>query len=290
MKPLYTQYEYDNAKSIDKLSLECYHCQKTFYTEKKIIKHSLNNEDRSNRNRYCGKDCFFKSKTERENIPCKQCGKEIIKQQSQIKKTTNSFCDSSCAAKYNNKNRPPLSKETKIKIGESVTKANIKNGKDIKKKECCFCKKVFLPKKSKVIFCSTSCSSKNNNKSNNFSDMGKKSAEKQRFTRRSKNEILFYELCNKHFKEVKHNESIFNGWDADVIIEDIKLAVLWNGTWHYKKITKTHSVKQVQNRDVIKIKEIEKLGYTPFVIKDMGKFNKYFVNEQFNNFINIFKK
>ena len=32
-----------------------------------------------------------------------------------------------------------------------------------------------------------------------------------------------------------------------------------------------HSFKMVQNRDKIKIHEIEKFGYIPYVIKDMGK-------------------
>jgi hypothetical protein len=81
---------------------------------------------------------------------------------------------------------------------------------------------------------------------------------------------------------VLSNEPIFNGWDADIIIEDYKIAVLWNGKWHYEKITKKHSVAQVQNRDKIKIKEIIKTGYTPYIIKDMGRENKEFVIEEFN--------
>ena len=50
----------------------------------------------------------------------------------------------------------------------------------------------------------------------------------------------------------------------------MKIAILWNE----EKITKKHSIKQVQNRDIIKIKEIEKLGYTSYVIKDMGKYDE----------------
>lgn len=84
------------------------------------------------------------------------------------------------------------------------------------------------------------------------------SSKLQRETRRSKNEIAFCELCEKYFKNVKHNEQMFNGWDADVIIEDIKVAVLWNGPWHYRQLFEGHNLKQIQNRDRIKIKEIEK--------------------------------
>lgn len=104
--------------------------------------------------------------------------------------------------------------------------------------------------------------------------------------RRSKNEIYFADLCIEYFKNVETNEKIFNGWDADVIIHDIKIAILWNGKWHYEKIIKNHSVKQVQNRDRLKLIEIKNYGYEPYIIKDMGSYNKKFVEEQFKEFIN----
>ena len=119
---------------------------------------------------------------------------------------------------------------------------------------------------------------------------GCKGIQHQGDLRRSKNEIEFCKLCEEYFDNVKHNESIFNGWDADIIIEDIKFAVLWNGPWHYKQITKSHSVKQTQNRDKIKIKEIKESGWTPYIIKDMGKANKDFVKEKFDEFLKYLKE
>lgn len=114
---------------------------------------------------------------------------------------------------------------------------------------------------------------------------GLKSCQIQAETRRSKNEIAFCELCENRFKTVKHNEALFNGWDADIIIEDLKVAILWNGKWHYEKIKANHSVKQVQNRDRLKIKEIENCGYKPYIIKDLGKFDLDKVNEEFKLFL-----
>lgn len=119
---------------------------------------------------------------------------------------------------------------------------------------------------------------------------GCKGIQHQGDLRRSKNEIEFCKLCEEYFDNVKHNECIFNGWDADIIIEDIKFAVLWNGPWHYKQITKSHSVKQTQNRDKIKIKEIKESGWTPYIIKDMGKANKDFVKEKFDEFLKYLKE
>lgn len=119
---------------------------------------------------------------------------------------------------------------------------------------------------------------------------GCKGIQHQGNLRRSKNEIEFCKLCEEYFNNVKHNECIFNGWDADIIIEDIKFAVLWNGPWHYKQITKSHSVNQIQNRDKIKINEIKECGWTPYIIKDMGKANKKFVKEKFDEFLKYLKE
>ena len=43
-------------------------------------------------------------------------------------------------------------------------------------------------------------------------------------------------------------------------------------------------MNQVQARDKIKTAIIEKYGYIPYVIKDMGKYNKAFVEQEFEIF------
>ena len=114
--------------------------------------------------------------------------------------------------------------------------------------------------------------------------MGRKSVEIQSENRRSKNEIYFANLCKKHFSNILTNKSIFNGWDADVILVDEKIAVLWNGVWHYKTICKEMPVEKTQARDKIKLTEIIKCGYVPYIIRDMGHANKEFVESEFNKF------
>lgn len=151
---------------------------------------------------------------------------------------------------------------------------------------CLLCQKTFYVRPSKKgIFCSTSCHLTHRMKQGQASMMGKKSVSIQSKNRRSKNEIYFSQLCEQKFNQVKLNEPMFNGWDADVIIEDFHLAILWNGKWHYSKIKEKHSVEQVQNRDKIKQKEIVEMGYEPYVIKDMGKWNKQFVEEKFQEML-----
>lgn len=197
------------------------------------------------------------------------------------------FCNHSCAASYNNTNRE-VKESQKNKTSESLKKYNTKNKIfNTKNKEhfyCTVCRKK-LCKCAKYGMC-RECLNKNIpvELKLKFQDAGKKAAASQAEIKRSKNETLFCELCESYFKNVKHNEPIFNGWDADVIIEDIRMAILWNGKWHYESIA-GHSVLQVQNRDRIKLKEIENAGYKSYVIKDMGKFNPDFVKQEFDKFI-----
>ena len=155
--------------------------------------------------------------------------------------------------------------------------------------ECPSCKKEFQPTRSSIKMCSMTCSiaftrtpEYRKNAIQNGSKGGKVSATKQ--SKRSKNEIYYAELCQEYFT-ITTNEPFFDGWDADVIIHEQKIAVLWNGAWHYKQISKTQQLTQVQARDRVKTAIINKYGYTPYVIKDMGKYDKQFVEEQFAIFM-----
>lgn len=173
--------------------------------------------------------------------------------------------------------------EIKNKIASSLTKEK-------EQLPCKGCGQIFIKMKKHRMFCSKSCSAKYNS---NLPEAKERNRIRMLKTlsvvnKRSKNEIHFATLCEQHFNTVKLNCAMFNGWDADIVIEDLKVAVMWNGKWHYEKLTKKHSVLQVQNRDKIKLHEIIKSGYTSYVIKDMGKEDKKFVEEQFKIFIHEF--
>lgn len=191
------------------------------------------------------------------------------------------YCSRSCA------NKREHTEETKQKMSIS---AKLNYVKDIP--FCLNCNADISHKKNKIKFCSRSCGSKytmnTDEGKERIKNMVKKSVISQ--SRRSKNEILFYEKCNNYFNSVENNIVMFNGWDADIIVHDYKIAVLWNGVWHYKQIYKSQSLKQIQNRDKIKIKEIIDYGYEPYVIKDMGKFSIKKVDEEFNKFIEYINK
>lgn len=252
---------------------------------------------------------------------CKNCNKkEAIKYSNY---TSGEFCSKECARAYSTKlKRSEINKKVsetltgsgsgKVKRecfyckcefevewrkrGQKFCSTNCQNkGKKKRKKtilpkKCPYCEVKFeVEKKKDRIFCSRSCSVKFRYRDSEFKEKlreyGRKGGLNSVQGKRSKNEIHFAELCKNYFNKILTNEPIFNGWDADVIIEDLKTAILWNGKWHYEKITESHSLKQVQNRDKIKIKEIKKSGYTPYVIKDMGKEDIEFVKSEFNKFL-----
>lgn len=172
-------------------------------------------------------------------------------------------------------------------------------GNRIKLKEtlriCEMCKKKFTPKRKESRFCNKICSNlllisdKEKLKEN-----GRKGGliSSKTSPNRSKAEIYFSELCMEYFTKpaITCNEQFFidkNGgkWDADMIIHHLKIAILYNGIWHYKEVCKNQKFERTVSRDRLKEKIILDNGYTYYIVKDIGKFNKEFVQEQFNLFI-----
>ncbi len=116
MKPIYTQEEFNKAKSENKLLLECYHCNKPFLKEKRYIKAVLNNTNYSQKCKFCSKLCLYKSKTSKKIVTCKQCNKDFKKIPSQIKKFPNHFCSRSCSGTYNNTHKKYGTRRSKLEI------------------------------------------------------------------------------------------------------------------------------------------------------------------------------
>ena len=261
------------------------------------------------KNKYCNVSCqnkhlnknrAIKKYGEFKNfkVKCFNCNKEfeVTEREKLFPQKEKYFCSRSCS------NKREHTKETKDKISNTLKNnfLNINNKKETKNikiklyknrghgnviLKCKNCNNEFSKEYSKrnQKFCSILCVIEYNRKNSNLKKWGRKGglASAQKIIKRSRNEIYLAELCKKEFSNVLLNKNIFNGWDADIILPDFKLAILWNGKWHYEKITEKHSIKQVQNRDKIKIKEIINKGYKPYIIKDMGKYNKKFVENEF---------
>jgi len=170
-----------------------------------------------------------------------------------------------------------------------------KRGSDkTKDKICPHCNEEYKARKEQK-FCSILCGNLNKTGSEEAKAWGRKggkiaAANQQK---RSKGEVYFEELCEIDYGDeykILSNAPIFDGWDADIIIEmpfqtkDKEyngIAICYNGVWHYKQLGKKHKLKQVQSRDKIKAKIIKKHNYFQYIVKDMGKFNRDFVEEEF---------
>ena len=223
---------------------------------------------------------------------CKQCGAMLP-----YDKRKNDFCNNSCARSYSNRKRI-ISEAHRAKTSATLLKTCTTR----KIRICAVCGKEYSKSKyneSTNKCCSTKCSQylkehrrdfMSQNGRDKISLTARNTMSKMGDIRRSKNEIYFCELCENIFQNVTHNDPVFNGWDADIIIHDHKIAVLWNGVWHRKQITQKHSVKQVQNRDEIKIKEIKKFGYNPYIIEDNGSYDECFVRSEFEKLLNFLSK
>lgn len=214
-----------------------------------------------------------------QNVICKHCNTPFKKQLKDIKRTQNNFCSRDCASYYNSRNKI-LSDKSKQQIRKKLQKY----------KNCIICNVLIIGKQRKT--CSEKCHKEI------LSINGKLGGKKGGIissnvqSRRSKGEIMFANLCIDHFGKdnILCNALYFkdknnNMWDADIVIKDLKIAILYNGIWHYKQVKKNHNLHQVQTRDKLKQQIILDNNYTFYIIKDIGKFNKLFVQEQFYLFL-----
>lgn len=193
----------------------------------------------------------------------------------------NKFCSSSCAAQVNNQQRPAKHPSRKSNTRSQTLKTFYQDKNQFCKISWCkVCKSII--KNSWRKCCSSKCLKLEQSRSGHYG--GLKSSSIQ--ITRSKDEIKLFELCSANFKNVKHNIPIVDGWDADIILEDYKVAILWNGPWHYKQMPhRNHSLLQVQTRDRIKIEALEKLGWNVIIFEDRFYTPKTAFNELISKFL-----
>lgn len=206
------------------------------------------------------------------NYNCSECNKPIrvLPSAEKRSKTGRFFCQQSCAAQHNNRLRP-AGHESRLRGGLKL-KSPIpykkrlyirRMNQPLKDFTCRTCKLQFKSRSKKQL-CSACFILW---KSEHGRAMGLKSAKIQ--VKRSKQEIELFEMCNKHFTNVSHNIDLCSGWDADIILNNERIAVLWNGPWHYKQMPhKNHSLLQVQNRDKIKQRVLTEAGWRVLIFED----------------------
>jgi len=116
MKPLYTQKEFDTAKSINKLPLECKNCHNPFLISKNQIKMIL--KKHKSTSGHTGDFCSVKCKSSFQYPPniiiCEQCNKSFHKISSEVKRTKHNFCCKSCACKYHQSHKTKGTRISKL--------------------------------------------------------------------------------------------------------------------------------------------------------------------------------
>jgi len=115
MIPFYTQEEFDNTKSREKLPLKCKQCGGIFYRRKHVIQEGLKHPKMQPKD-FCCNICRAKYANRNNTIGvlCDQCNLFITKKKSDIRKTKHHFCSHSCSAKYHNSRKQTGTRKSKF--------------------------------------------------------------------------------------------------------------------------------------------------------------------------------
>lgn len=166
MKKLFTDTEFENAKSRDLLKCECYVCNTAFLKQKRIIKHAMDHDQPGPK--YCSSKCQYEAKTTGNIVNCTKCNKKIYRNKKWLESSEHHFCSKSCAATFNNTGQSKSDK-TKRKIAEKLKGRTYPNRSIIEsssiktpllhEKTCINsnCNKKYKTKKKTQKYCSPYC-------------------------------------------------------------------------------------------------------------------------------------
>jgi len=113
MIPLYTQTEFDEAKSRDLLLLECEQCHSPFSLPKNVVQKSKLGIG-GNKARFCRHSCWATNRTkELITLYCTQC-EVSFQREPRFAKSGNVFCSRSCSATYNNLHKKHGTRRSKL--------------------------------------------------------------------------------------------------------------------------------------------------------------------------------
>lgn len=229
-------------------------------------------------------------------IVCEHCGKVFYKDYRKNRMDIPKFCSRSCT------NSRTFTEETKKQISISVNshfpeklqlgekefwrlQKRKRNYQNKNKRVCLDCgKEYFLFGKRKYPDLCKDCA---------FKKGGEASASKENSHNVSKSELYFRKLCQEKGYNIVCNKPMFNGFDADIIFLDYKIALHWNGPWHYEGMIngiKGYSWKQIHERDRRRYKNVEDSGYKNYIIRYTERFNKEKVQREFEKFEKFLRK
>lgn len=258
MKILIPLNELKELKSRALIPLECEHCKITFHGQKNKILGVLKNPEYK-KFKFCSSSCANKSRITRVDKKCHHCQAEINLIKSDEK--DRNFCSRDCSSKFYGslRKKPEKTKRWPLK-GERVPRFE---------KNCSSCNTPLLRTKAQIsysktqtFFCSKTCKASYLHKF------------QIKFRPRSKAELYLSELIKSNFPDLEVMENVRNilsdNLEIDIFIPSLKLCIELNGPVHYFPIWGEDKLKNVQNKDIKKQIEIQKLKMNLIVI-DISK-------------------
>jgi len=103
--------------------------------------------------------------------------------------------------------------------------------------------------------------------------------------RYSKIEAKFYDLIVKEFPQLdilSNDKTMLDGYEVDIAIPELQLAIEWNGIVHFKPIYGQTKLDNIQTRDTEKLKIASNKDINLIVIPDLVSTDKI-LKEAFND-------
>lgn len=242
MAPLYSSNQFESAKSREKLPLRCNHCGKTFYWAKKLIKEALKGVGGRSGN-FCSPKCYQAARP-RNTIDCEECGKFFGKSLKEVEDSLHSFCSHHCSATFYNRKRWGAKWEQETARVPKVPKPlhTCKScGKETKNRS----------------YCDGTC----RNKALNPLIKGNRSKAERWLVAALKGAYPLWTI-------EENNRIMLDGLELDLYIPEIKLAIEWNGIFHFEPIRGQDKLERIMVKDNTKIERCRELGIELIVICD----------------------
>ena len=98
----------------------------------------------------------------------------------------------------------------------------------------------------------------------------------------SKAENILYNEITKTFPDlevIRNDRKTLNGLELDIFIPKLKLAIEWNGIFHYKDVHKNNSLEKTKRKDILKEEMCKNIGIDLIVVKDLVSNKKFIIDE-----------
>lgn len=216
---------------------------------------------KSNFKKWCSEECYNKRKgafTSGGSIigNCLLCNERVLKYKSQIV-SGNIFCNSKCSGIFNAETiRNKLQKQVKRKCENCNLEISVTQSSLFNRETRLYHKHKFCSRKCNGIYLANQ-------------KLGIHDPSNTYTKNRSSLEEFLEEKIRRNLPYLEidlNNRSLIDGYELDIYIPEIKLAIEVNGICHFKKVYKNQKLEKMQQKDKYKIEKCKKLGIELIVI------------------------